>query len=81
LLRDGPGAAYDARGPAEPPAATGVPALGAGGSIKPSNVVFAALPESSLAEDRAGWSIRKIVRTVTGLVANGYLPRAKTLPR
>ncbi len=43
--------------------------------------MFAALAESSLAEDRTGWSIRKIVRTVTGLVANGYLPRAKTPPR
>jgi hypothetical protein len=43
--------------------------------------VFAALAESSLAEDRTGWSIRKIVRTVTGLVANGYPPQAKTPPR
>jgi hypothetical protein len=51
------------------------------GSIEPANVVFAALAESSLVEDRTGWSIRTIVRTVTGLVANGYLPRARTTPR
>ena len=42
--------------------------------MEPGNVVFAALAESSLVEDRTGWPIRKIVCTVTGLVANGYLP-------
>jgi hypothetical protein len=43
--------------------------------------VSAALAESSPAADRTGWSIPKIVHTVTGLVATGYLPRAKTPPR
>ncbi len=43
--------------------------------------MFAALAESSLVEDRTGWPIRKIVRTVTGLAADGYLPRARTPPR
>lgn len=40
--------------------------------------MFAPLAESSLVEDRTGWPIRKNARTVTGLAANGYLPRPKT---
>ena len=43
--------------------------------------MFAAPAESSLVEDRTGWSIRKIARTVTGLAADGYLPWASTPPR
>jgi dihydrofolate reductase len=82
LLWDGPDAAYDARGSTGPSAVTRCSCTWCWpGSIEPSNVVFAALAECSLVEDRTGWSIRKIVRTVTGLVANGYLPRAKTPPR
>jgi hypothetical protein len=59
--RDPPGAAYDARVRPSPRRRHGVPALGAGGSIEPSNVVFAALAESSLAEDRTASRWRAVV--------------------
>lgn len=64
LLWDGPGAAYDARGFDRAPAATRCSCTWCWpGSIEPTNVVFAALADSSLVEDRTGWSIHKIVRT------------------
>ncbi len=50
------------------------------GSIEPANVVFAALAESSLVEDRIGWSIRKIVRTAAGTVPSRSVPEPTDAP-
>ena len=50
------------------------------GTIEPTNVVFAALTESSLLEDRTGWSIRKIVRTAAGTAPSRSAPEPIRAP-
>ena len=50
------------------------------GSIEPTNVVFAALAESSLVEDHTGWSICKIVRPAAGTAPSRSASEATNAP-
>ena len=83
LLWDGPGAPYDARGSTESPGAARCSCTWRWpGSIEPVNVVFAAFAESSLVEDRTGWSIRKIVRPAAGTAPSRSAPKpTNALPK
>ena len=78
-----PGCGLRLRGSTEPPAATRCSCTWCWpGSIEPINVVFAALAESSLVEDRIGWSIRKIVRPAAGTAPSRSAPEpANALPK